>query len=227
MVKTRRRKSAKKKTIKKSVTPQDLIPADYNPRSMDDDSKKALKKSMDEFNDISGITWNKVTGNIVTGHHRWNHLCDIYGLDNLVFKHLTGDKHLILAQEGEDTGYILRVVEWDKSKEKAANITANSPKVEGIFTVDLQDVLDDLKLDINSDLFSELRLDELTDSLNSPDDEGSWETDIEAVENVDSNLDGIITTIKVECAQEMRSDVFKILDEAVTDAGLSGKVMVK
>ena len=61
--KTRRRKKAAPSS--KEVTAKDLLPADYNPRKMSDEARAALKRSMEEFDDISGITWNKKT-------KRWN-----------------------------------------------------------------------------------------------------------------------------------------------------------
>ena len=41
--------------------------APYNPRRMGKASKEALKKSLETFEDISGITVNKRSGNVVAG----------------------------------------------------------------------------------------------------------------------------------------------------------------
>lgn len=213
------------------LSPKDLKPAAYNPRIMDTEAKGALKKSMEEFKDISGITWNKQTKNIVTGHHRWQGLIDLYGQDNLEFKQITPDRYAIYA-EGNDTDFVLRVVDWPSIKEKQANITANSHAVEGKFTADLQELLSEIKLEMDDSLFGELRLDTLElDMQGSPhakkEDDGEWKTDIEEVEKTESNLDGIITTIKVECSQEMRSDVFTLINTLIEEEGLAGKVKVK
>jgi hypothetical protein len=206
---------------------QDIAPAKYNPRKMDDKTKKALKASMDQFNDISGITWNRVTGNIVTGHHRWSTLIDLHGEKNLDFKELSTDRYAIQDKKtGNDTGFILRAVEWDKAKEKAANVAANSDKIAGQFTADLKDVLADIENAFDIDFFEELRLDDLEIPSFISDDEG-WETDIGEVERTESNLDGIITTIKIECSQEMRSEVFSLINTLITDKGLSTSVKVK
>ena len=48
--------------------------APYNPRKFSKDARKALKKSIEEFSDISGITINQKTGNVVSGNHRWEEL---------------------------------------------------------------------------------------------------------------------------------------------------------
>lgn len=145
----------------------DLKPASYNPRYMDETTKKALKTSMKEFNDISGITWNKTTGNIVTGHHRWENLLDIYGEKNLDFKPLTKTRYAIIDKKSkEDTGFVLRVVEWDEIREKAANVTANNHKLGGTFTDSLNDILEEVKIEFDEVLFEELRFDIPTTEIN-------------------------------------------------------------
>ena len=225
------RKKSKKTNDTLEISPKDIKPSDYNPRVMNEKSKSSLKRSMEEFSDISGITWNKETGNIVTGHHRWENLIDKYGVDNLIFKKLTKDRLSVFdSKSGDDTGYTIRVVQWSLSKEKAANVTANSEKVEGAFTIDLQSVLSDIEGDLDDDLFTSLGLDELLselDNVTGSSGDGDWETDISAVEEEKSNLDGIITVIKVECAQEMRSQVFSLLSKTVEDSGLGSKVKIK
>lgn len=226
----KKRTGKRSKVSTKSLKPQDLIPAYYNPRVMDDKAAAALEHSMSEFNDISGITWNKRTSNIVTGHHRWQNLINIYGIEKLQFTQLSEDKYSIFTGD-KDTGFILRVVDWDEAKEKAANITANSQKVEGTFTNELQGVLDDIKMDMDDELFGNLRLDELNVSIADDKDgafgEPDWDTDIDDVEGTVSNLDGIITTVKIECAQEIRSEIFKIVSHSIESSEFKGKAQVK
>ncbi len=48
----------------------DLKPAEYNPRTISDDQLERLKKSLEEFGDLSGIVFNRQTGNLVGGHQR-------------------------------------------------------------------------------------------------------------------------------------------------------------
>lgn len=215
MAKKKTRKRSKVKTIKeKEFTPIDLIPADYNPRVMDEKSSAALKQSMEEFNDISGITWNKGTKNIVTGHHRWQHLLDAYGIENVAFEQISDDKYTIVA-ENEDTGFILRVVDWDEAKEKAANITANSHKVEGTFTEDLQNVLDEIKIGVDEELFGNLRLDELDIFKEERDhDNMDWESDLpsETITS-DPNLEDLNRDLGVKITVTcLFQDKQKILD---------------
>jgi hypothetical protein len=145
------------------VTPDDLKPASYNPRKMSDEAKAGLKASMESFNDISGITWNKNTGNIVAGHHRWANLVEEYGLDHLKMKHIKGtDRHAIFETDSKSfTGFLLRVVDWDEATEKAANITANSPAIEGKFTKELQNILGELEESLDEVLYTKVNLGEL------------------------------------------------------------------
>ena len=51
-------------------TMNDLKPAPYNPRKISDMAGEKLWRSLSEFGDISGITWNERTGHLVTGHQR-------------------------------------------------------------------------------------------------------------------------------------------------------------
>lgn len=153
------------------LQPSDLQPASYNPRKMEASAKEALKKSMEEFEDISGITWNKRTKNIVTGHHRWDNLIEYFGQDSLSFKKLTDSRYSILAN-GEDTDFVLRVVDWDEDKEKAANVAGNSKTLMGEFTVDLDNVLEDIKVSFGH-VYNDLHFDELKFSV----DDVTFETE--------------------------------------------------
>jgi len=145
--------------------------APYNPRIMGKDAKKALKKSIEEFSDISGIVVNSQTGNVLAGNHRWNQLVDKYGINKLQLFDLQDNEHfLLMDSKGDSTGFIIRVVDWPIEKEKAANITANSNLISGQFTSGLQDVLDDLASSLDNPTFEGLRLDELQIDLDGLDD---------------------------------------------------------
>lgn len=94
----------------------ELKPNPDNPRKVSAKKLKALKKSMDEFGDLSGVIYNKRSGQLIGGHQRVQLLKG--GVINLI---------------GDDFGFIkvgdqeftLRLVDWDDAKEKAANIAAN------------------------------------------------------------------------------------------------------
>ena len=223
--KATKKKTSSRRASKKSLEAKNLIPADYNPREMDDESRKGLETSMKEFGDISGITWNKTTSNIVTGHHRWEGLINQYGLDKLTFEHLRGDIHAILA-DGEDTGYTLRQVEWDEAKEKAANIAANSHKIEGQFTVELNGLLEELEDSLDGDLFGDLRFGELnfdfdigepkSDYADEEDDD--WDSNIEKIEKIDETDQQLYANITITCKKEQKLKLIEIVKKALGEA---------
>ena len=79
--------------------------AKKNPRIMGKESRRALVKSLNTFDDISGITVNERTGNVVSGNHRWEELKKIHGEAHLKLSNLIGEFHALEAQ-GEFTGFI-------------------------------------------------------------------------------------------------------------------------
>lgn len=226
-----KKKSAKALKAKKSaLEPKDLVPAEYNPRVMSEEAMLGLQASMKEFEDISGITWNQRTKNIVTGHHRWQNIVDAYGLENITFKEISPKRFAILTEGGEDTTFVLRVVDWDEIKEKAANVAANSPTLAGTFTADLASILEDIQGTLDDTLFEALRFDDLllgVDDVLTGSSGEDWESNITDVEKVEANLDGIITTIRIDCPQELRSDIFTLLQKTLSSSQYSDKAKIK
>lgn len=200
------------------VKPTDLTPSSYNPRVFNDKARDALKSSMETFNDISGITYNSQSGNIVGGHHRWEELVELYGIKKLKFENVKGtDRYLINTKDGEFTGYLLRVVDWDEATEKAANVTANSHAVEGEFTSDLQEVLADIRDDFDETLFSDLRLDELEVNIKPiiPDEEDEEEEDTSKTRKSETMISGggdKYITVKMELSPELADRLHAQLD---------------
>lgn len=123
----------------------DLKHADYNPRKISKEKLSALKKSLEEFGDLSGIVFNVQTKTLIGGHQRAKNL----------------DPSWIIVRESQtDTtgtvaaGYIetphgrltYREVDWPVSKEKKANIAAN--KHGGDFDrAMLRDLIAEIKLE--------------------------------------------------------------------------------
>ncbi len=104
----------------------DLKPADYNPRTISTEQLQRLKKSLDEFGDLSGIIFNRQTGNLVGGHQRLKLLPPDATIKKTDLKSPTrsgtvADGYVII--DGEKLVY--REVDWDIVREKAANIAAN------------------------------------------------------------------------------------------------------
>lgn len=132
--------------MKKIESIDDLKPAPYNPRTIKDKAAKGLSVSIREFGDISGITWNSKTGNLVTGHQRVSRLKS----EGAVF-----DNGCLVSKNGKK--FPVRVVDWPIEKEKAANVAANNPAIGGEYTkAGLSDMLAEIKLDLGEDGFDAL-----------------------------------------------------------------------
>lgn len=136
---------------KQKITIDNLMADPENPRRIDEDSKKQLNKSIKDFANISEITFNIRTGQLVAGHQRLQELKAIY--PNLSLKKTDKPDWLDIQDgEGKFTGFRARIVDWDEQKQKAGNIVANSPLVQGQWDVDkLQIVLDKYDLDFYAD----------------------------------------------------------------------------
>lgn len=201
----------------------DIKKASYNPRKMNKEARAALRHSLQSFDDISGIVVNQRTGNIIAGNHRWEELLKHYGKKNVSLTKLTEDFYSLDTKE-KATGFLIRIVDWDEAKEKAANITANNDLIQGEFTSGLQNILSDLqKLDFPEMDFSGLRLDELKIDLNGIDEDLDW--DDEAIDQIQaeaeernnalpdakgkepSNVKEIISEIKISVPDELKEEV--------------------
>ena len=137
----------------------DLAAAPYNPREITDEALSGLKASLGDFGDLSGITWNRRTGHLVCGHQRLRALQEQHGAE------LRMAKGVISTPSGEQ--FKVREVDWSEEKERAANITANSPLISGSFTGELENILASLEHDY-SEMFAPLRLDEMLGELQPP-----------------------------------------------------------
>lgn len=106
---------------------KDLRGNPKNPRTVTDEKLTFLKKSLAEFGDLSGIVFNRKTKFLIGGHQRK----DVFPKDSKLVIEKKYSKPTKVGTVAE--GYIVangerhsyREVEWDKVKEKAANIAAN------------------------------------------------------------------------------------------------------
>ncbi|HCZ10897.1 MAG TPA: hypothetical protein DHV16_01280, partial [Nitrospiraceae bacterium] len=107
----------------------DLTPAGYNPRkALSMDELASLKKALLEFGDLSGVVFNRRSGNLVSGHQR----CKVFSADNEITiterydpptrTGTVAEGHVLI--DGEKYSY--REVDWPDDKEKAANLAANN-----------------------------------------------------------------------------------------------------
>ena len=163
----KKKPAAKKPAAKKTDPPRPVNTAGLtadpsNPREIGDRAAAGLATSMNEFGDISGIVFNRTTGQLVTGHQRISRIRDKWG--ELPIEELPGEKDHGVIRSPEGHVFAVRFVDWSKPKQRAANVSANSQRIGGMFTVDLDDYLDEIQADLAEEspsLFSDLLLDDI------------------------------------------------------------------
>jgi hypothetical protein len=134
-----------------------------NARTMEAPALRGLGVSMETFGDLSGIVWNEQTGNLVAGHQRMNRL-KAAGTDE--WTRVSKTEGFIVHPKTSEV-FKVRIVDWDPTTERMANLTANNPEIQGEFTEDaaaqlreLEDhaQFDDLMLgELQADLDKEVR----------------------------------------------------------------------
>lgn len=144
---------------KQTLAIEDLAPAPYNPRSITPEALHGLSASIQAYGDVSGVTWNRHTGHLIAGHQRVRVLRE----RGATVEMDAAGPFIRDPQTGE--AFRVRVVDWDESKEKAANITANNLAISGLFTSELRVVLDEIRVEMPADLFADLRLDGTLEAL--------------------------------------------------------------
>lgn len=128
------------KTLKRS----ELKGAEYNPRIIDKEAKKRLKKGLQKHGLVSPITWNKRTGNIVSGHQR------ISQLDAL--------------EKGKDYDLDVWVIDVDEQEEAILNVQLNNPSMQGDWDLDaLADMTEEFGIDFDDMGFSKTDVDFMYD----------------------------------------------------------------
>jgi len=105
-------------------TISNLNPAPYNPRKITDKKLAMLQKSMAEFGDLSGIVVNVRTGNLVGGHQRAKAFDPSWPISKEPHADVQGTVALGFVETPWGR-WVYREVDWDETKEKAANIAAN------------------------------------------------------------------------------------------------------
>ena len=123
-----------------------------NPRRIDDEAAAGLAFSLEEFGDISGVCFNVRTGELVSGHQRVEQLKAKYGTDLPIVG------GAIETPDGQT--FAVRFVDWDKAKQRRANIAANNQFIAGEFTTDIGDLLLASAQD-NEEMYKALRFDAL------------------------------------------------------------------
>ena len=158
-----------------------LKPAGYNPRIITDRELELLKKSLYEFGDLSGIVFNRQTGNLVGGHQRIKCLPEDAEIKSKKLK--TMSRTGTIAQgtitiDGEDYAY--REVDWPLEREKAANLAANKHGGdfdEALLAPMLKELTDRDTFDVSLTGFEGLELDNLIASLSKSPEAGKTDPD--------------------------------------------------
>lgn len=109
-------KSKYQKFTVETINRSDIKNAEYNPRIMDKEAKKRLKKNIQENGLVSAITWNRRTGNICGGHQR------VEQLDAL--------------EKNKNYSIDVCVVDVDERTEAKLNVLLNNPSVQGDWDLD-------------------------------------------------------------------------------------------
>lgn len=151
-------------TLKRSQ----LKGAEYNPRIIDKEAKKRLKKGLQQHGLVSPITWNKRTGNIVSGHQR------ISQLDAL--------------EKNKDYELDVWVIDVSPEEEAVLNVQLNNPSMQGDWDLNkLADITEEFGIGFDEMGFSKLDVDfmfdgdeRFTDMFETPEAE-EVKTGLEAV----------------------------------------------
>lgn len=149
---------AKKKVKPKTASPAppvlgivdsaELLADGDNPREISDEAAGGLRNSLKRFGDISGIVFNRRTGELVCGHQRMTQFRAEFGdqpiepIDAETGRIYTPDRHHFLN---------VRVVDWSPALQRAANVAANNQKIAGKFTDDLSTYLLEVQAELQEE----------------------------------------------------------------------------
>lgn len=124
-----------------------------NPREIDEPALVGLGVSLADFGDLSGIVWNWQTGELVAGHQRVDRL-------NAAGATEWKEDHAGAYIEHPVTGerFPIRIVDWPIEKQRAANLVANNPTIQGTFTRAALEQLEQLRGHVHAEA---LRLPEM------------------------------------------------------------------
>lgn len=105
----------------------DLNPNPANPRKISDQKLSMLEKSLREFGDLSGVVYNRRSEKLVGGHQRVRALPE-NSVVTILKRYEPATRSGTVAEgfiELDGERYQYREVNWDETRERAANIAAN------------------------------------------------------------------------------------------------------
>lgn len=127
-----------------TINRSEIKNAEYNPRIMDKEAKKRLKKNLKENGLVSAITWNRRTGNLCGGHQR------LEQLDAL--------------EKNQDYSLDVCIVDVDEREEAKINVILNNPSMQGEWDLDkLAFITDEFGISFDDMGFTKLDVDFMFD----------------------------------------------------------------
>ncbi len=129
-----------------------------NPRSIRPEALTGLGVAMEVFGDLSGIVWNETTGELVAGHQRMDRL----GAAGATTWTRTSETSGYIEHPKTGERFAIRIVRWDIETQRAANLVANNPEIQGEYT---DAALDQLAAMEAREDFEALRLEALEETL--------------------------------------------------------------
>jgi len=192
---------------------EELNDAPYNPRMITPEALSGLTDSLQVFGDLSGFVWNEQTGNIVCGHQRKKALAGVklteiqwaepyeveLGPNHDRFKSKEADGFFVNDSGGR---FKVRKVSWIAEFEKAANISANDPRIQGVFeSTMLHSVIDDIH-GAMPDLSEMMNFSGLDELLNAEPISDTETVQFEADKTLKKN--GVL--VEVECETEDQAE---------------------
>lgn len=135
-----------------------LKPDPGNPRTITTEALAGLGVSMETFGDLSTIVWNERTVRLVAGHQR---MAQLRAAGAKTWKRVSKTLgYIVHPKTGER--FPVRIVDWDETTERVANLAANNPEIQGAFSAE---ALAQLKALDEHAAFEGLRLDALLETL--------------------------------------------------------------
>jgi DNA modification methylase len=136
-----------------------LQPDPHNARRISPEALTGLGVSMATFGDIATIVWNARTGHLVAGHQRMEQL---RAAGATTWQRNGEGGEIVHPKTGER--FAVRIVDWDETTERAANLTANNPAIAGEYTAEALAQLKAIDDDVD---YAGLRLDALQATLDA------------------------------------------------------------
>jgi hypothetical protein len=212
----------------------ELLADGANPRKINDDGAAGLAASLARFGDLSGIVFNRRSGELVTGHQRMQQIREKFG-DHPI-ETLDADAELGVIRIDAEHHFTVRVVDWTKAKQRAANVAANNQLIQGKFTADVTEFLLTVQGELEEELpgvmddvlLTELvaaRLDTTEASGDPPATEDGTPADEETAEETPEGENQPVPDVYQVVIDLETEDEQKTLYDRLTAEGLSVKLL--